>query len=81
MKLCLTASVNFIVVLIDLCMNLVHFKLSSKTNCFISVVVHCTDLNCGHCGMTVLKRCAVSEVSEVMLCARYGSYHMVCTQI
>ena len=36
-------------------MSLVHFKLSSKTNCFISIVVHCMDLNYGHCGMTVLK--------------------------
>ena len=49
-----------------------------KTNCFISIVVHCTDLNYGHCGMTVLTRCAYSGV---MLCVRYGSYHMVRTKI
>ena len=29
-----------------------------KTNCFISIVVHFTDLNYCHCGMTVLTRCA-----------------------
>ena len=50
----------------------------AKTNCFISIVVHCTDLNYGHCGMTVLTRCAYSGV---MLCVRRGSYHMVRTEI
>ena len=35
-----------------------------KTNCFISIVVHCTDLNYGHCGMTMLTRCAYSAVME-----------------
>ena len=49
-----------------------------KTNCFISIVVHFTDLNYGHCGMTVLTRCAYSGV---MHCVRYGSYHMLPTEI
>ena len=33
-----------------------------KTYCFIGIVVHCTDLNYGHCGMTVLIRCAYCGV-------------------
>ena len=36
------------------------------------------DLNYGHCGMTMLTRCAYSGV---MLCVRHGSYHMVRTEI
>ena len=63
---------------INLCLSVVHFKLLSKTNCFISIVVHCTGLNYGHCGMTVLTRCAYNGV---MHCVRYGSYHMLNTQI
>ena len=50
-----------------------------KTNCFIGIVVHCMDdFSYGHCGMTVLARCAHSSV---MLCARKGIYHMVRTEI
>ena len=50
----------------------------SKTNCFISIVVHCTDLNVGQCGMRVLTRCACSGV---MLWSRYENYHMVRAEI
>ena len=57
---------------IDLCLSLAHFKLSSKTNSFINIVVHCTDHNYGHSGMTVLTRCAYGDV---MLYVRYGIYH------
>ena len=54
-----------------------HQKLQVRWNDVISnqssIVVHCTDFNYGHCGMTVLTRCAYSGV---MHCVRYGSYHI-----
>ena len=33
-----------------------------KTNCFTSIVVHCTDLIYGHYDKTVLTKCAYSDV-------------------
>ena len=45
-----------------LCLSLDNFKLWSKTNSFISIAVHCTDLNYGHCSMTMLTRCAYNGV-------------------